>query len=1236
VKNFFEKSLIIIITFLLIFPVLTGCQSAEKPLSLIIVWHNHQPFYEDPTSNSYILPWVRLHAVKDYYRMPYLLSNYKDVKATFDLSGSLISQISDYMGGAEDKNEILSKKPISNLTVDEKLQILAIPGGFFDLNWDHILKKVPMYEAILNKRNDAFKNFGIPLDKEKIVNYLSKEDYINLIALFNLFWMDPEYIKSNNVLNPLLEKAYAGNNFTEDEIKIILSEQLKIIPKVFQIYKELLDKNQIELVTTPYSHPISPLLTDFGWTDDLKLQIDTANEIFNNVFQNKPGGAWASECALNDDTLKIFSEKGWLWTISDTDNLKDIGIDTKTDNLSKYIPYNIDGVTVFFRDKYLSDGISFRYSGKTVEDAVNDVKNTLLDLQKDNKNEKLVYTIALDGENAWEYYQNDGNDFLNAFYGLISDLEKQNKVRTITPSEYIKKFGPGETIKSHSVKTLNLENADISNVKSYSGLPTQEINGYFGESSWVNPTLDTWIGEPQENIAWAWLKDARSLYLYKKNSVGEDAQKKALEALLRAEGSDWFWWYGSDQSSGNDMSFDRLFKIYISNIYNYLGENMPQYLYGNFFPDGAPYISEQVALTEGKTETLPMKDEKIKSSISLKGNELKIGLQNTPKKILIGIYNGKSLNSFFKEQKVPQKFSMSPFPFDISSVGMPIDTEISETSSAYPLQISISTEKLNKNNLFIAFATLDNEKNLTPLSNPIQIKLPIKIEGETIGELFDDEGDDNGPGSYVYPLNEIFKNSGNRLFDLVSFTMIDSGDVYVMQYKMGNLGGNPWNGPTGISFQIIETYIDFKDGGLTDAIDTNGPKVAFSEDHKWDIAIRTAGWSYGNYVKLSDGSVVQGELQIQADSSNNIITITIPKKYMEISQSYKPYIAIISGSQDGYGPGYWRTVGITPSEWGGGGADTDAFNSGISSNIYDIFVPEGLTQNKILTGYDITNKTLASIPYLPLEKAKAVPKLTGIIDLQGNTTPGSEFSLTISVKNIGKGNQPDNPGSEISVSIPDYLRIKTLKADSGKVSFENNTINWNGTIATSQEINITSTFELDKNVPNATNLDFKGTLLYDEKASKENTAKTEFEKNFTVKYPVYLEINADSNVFKRNGITTPVDTSGKLKIEYKEDWDDLVGPVENIVKALGGIYNFDAEKNKMTIVFMGNTYEHWIGQNKSLINGSAIPLFPNKPDIKSYIQDKIPFLPLKSIAYGLKLSYTFNGEKKSANLNYLP
>ncbi|MGC9072650.1 MAG: glucodextranase DOMON-like domain-containing protein [Caldisericum sp.] len=1221
-----KKILVTVVLFSIILPFFAGCVPKVKPLNVIIVFHNHQPFYKDPESNTYILPWVRLHGAKDYYRMPFLSSQYKDIHITYDLSGSLIDQIKDYLNGKVDKYQIVSQVDPNKLTVDQKFFMLSIPGGFFDINWDHIVKKVPLYTDLLNKRQEIFRKYSVE-DKEKLVNSFTSQDYLNLQTLFNLFWLDTDYIKNDPELSQLFDKAFKKENFTINERNLVLKKQMEIMSMILPEYKKLMDEKLIELVTTPFSHPISPLLLDFGLANELKDQLSASNKLFKETFGSTPSGIWASECALNDEVLRIFNNVGLKWTISDIENLPQLGID-KNDPVKAHLPYTINGVTVFFRDKYLSDGIGFRYSGKSVEEAVSDVETTLTNLQKLNSTGDLVYTIALDGENAWEYYENDGNDFLKAFYSKLSALENKGIIKVVTPSEYLSKF-KGHEISLHKVTSLDLANKDVSNVNSYSNLPKREYDGYFGESSWINPTLDTWIGEPQENIAWMWLLDAYKKFKEKENSLSFDVRNQVKRDLMIAEGSDWFWWYGSDQNSGNDPAFDRLYKLYLGEIYKKLNYPIPDYLFGNYFPDGEPYISTELSLKDTEPVSINnLANVKIGNMIYDQKNNV-LNLELNSNNYIVAVYNGKSLNAFLSEQIKPTSFLINNFPYTNASIGMPVDFEIYGEKKLY----SIDLNDLNLSKMYVVVVSIKNG-NVKAETLPIKLKFPVKIGGVLIGELYDQANDDNGPGTYTYPLNEVFQNKGH-LFDLISFKMYDANDNYILVYEMGSIGDNPWNGPNGFSFQIIETYFDLEDGGRTEPIDVNGPNVMIDENHPWDVAIRIAGWSYGNYIQNAKGEVIQGELGLSVDNEKNTITVIMPKKYLSINPNYKPYVCVISGSQDGYGAGYFRAITLTATEWTLGGADPNALNAGVLPKVIDIFTPKDKTQKEFLTSYDINNKKLAIIPMLPLEKAKEVPNLISSYKLNiGNVTPpNSEFSLDIEVKNVGKGDQKDLEGNELSLYIPDFVQVKKVIASSFKSSKDYKEITFNGSIKSGGVENIKIIFVLANNVPNAYKADFKEILSFDGDAIGKNSTTSTFEFYFYTKYKLEIELPFNMNYLLRNGEKFQF-KNGNIRTEYIDKLKDVTTSIEDLCNSLGISYNFDGKK--LTLVFMDNKYEHWIGQNKALLNGYAIPLVPEEPDVRSYVENGELKFPVKALAYAFKFKYNIDSVNKTANLYYLP
>ncbi|MEM3754929.1 MAG: glycoside hydrolase family 57 protein, partial [Candidatus Bathyarchaeia archaeon] len=518
--NYFSRRIIIIVILLIISNLIffSSGTEGEKPLNIIIVWHYHQPCYRDPMKENFLLmPWVRMHSAKNYYRMAEIISLYPDIHVTFDFSGSLMQQIEDYIKyNATDLGETLSKTPIENLTLKDKMILLSIPGGMFDINWARIVTKVPRYNELLEKRQKAFKlfdNLPEPERSEKITAYFTNQDYIDLMALFNLHWLDPEYVKRNSELSPLLEKGYKFEAYTQADINLILEYHRKLLKEIFLTYKKLIEKGQVEVVPTPYTHPILPLLADFGWDEDIQLQIQKGIELFKKYFSVIPKGMWSPEAAVNEASILSMAMQGITWTIADETTLMKAGIDTNN-KYSLYRPYKIEKddkkIIIFFRDSDLSNRISFTYQSWATEKAIADIEKYLLNIQKLNKDEWKVLTIALDGENPWERYPNNGNDFLHTLYKKLEELQKQGKVRTLTPSEYLKVYEP-ISMKISEQKVLNLKDKDISLITEYKDLPLTKKLQILPEGSWAGD-LATWIGEKQENIAWMWVAKARQAF----------------------------------------------------------------------------------------------------------------------------------------------------------------------------------------------------------------------------------------------------------------------------------------------------------------------------------------------------------------------------------------------------------------------------------------------------------------------------------------------------------------------------------------------------------------------------------------------------------------------------------------------------------------------------------------------------------------------------------------------------
>lgn len=1011
-----------------------------KPLNVIIVWHQHQPYYYDPIQDVYTRPWVRLHAANNYWKMAHYLSEYPDVHVAIDLSGSLIAQLADYMNGKKDTHQIITEK-IANgepLTVEDKWFMLQAPGGFFDhtipwngepvtdQNGNPIRDFWDRYTELKNKMMNAKAKYAnLPLEEQKVAvtNEFTEQDYIDLAVLFNLAWIDYDYIMNTPELKALYEKVDEGG-YTRDDVKTVLNAQLWLLNHTFEEHEKinyLLGNGNVEVTVVPYAHPIGPILNDFGWESDFDAHVKKSHELYKKYLGDgrvTPQGGWAAESALNDKTLEILAENGWQWVMTDQLVLDRLGVEKTIENYHKpwVAEFNGKKIYLFPRDHALSDRVGFTYSGMNQYQAVQDFVNELLKLQKQNYDGSLVYVVTLDGENPWEHYPYDGKLFLEELYKKLTELQNAGLIKTLTPSEYIKLYGDkAKELTPKMMERLDFTTEDKVNAllkakslgELYDMVGVQE-EMQWPESSWIDGTLSTWIGEPQENYGWYWLYQARKALMENKDKMSQDAWNKAYEYLLRAEASDWFWWYGNDQDSGQDYTFDRYLKTYLYEIYKLAGVEPPSYLYGNYFPDGQPYITRALdGLGEGDKKEYSSESALAKGvevyfegdgiHFLVKGdlNEFEVSLSSPDERIG---------NTFTILQKRPTELRYSLFPLSKDSVGMLITTHVvykDGKAEVYKAKDYETSEKVgdvtakktdagvevvvpfdylsNPSDFYFAVSTVNENGELEVISSPVELKLPVQVKGAVIADIADPEGDDHGPGTYTYPTDSVFKPG---VFDLLRFRMLEQADSYVMEFYFKDLGGNPWNGPNGFSLQIIEVYLDFKEGGNSSAIkmfpDGPGSNVNLDPFHPWDVALRIAGWDYGNLIVLPNGTAIQGEMQISADPTKNSIVVKLPKKYFPGVSDYGLYASVLVGSQDGYGPDKWRPVAVEAEQWKGGGADPQAVIAGVAPRVYDMLVPEGFkpTQEEQLKSYDTENGKLATVVMIPLVEGTGGEKPT--------------------------------------------------------------------------------------------------------------------------------------------------------------------------------------------------------------------------------------------------------------------
>ena len=532
---------------------------------LAILWHQHQPYYKDLVTGEMLMPWVRLHGIKDYIGMVDVLDEFPSLKLNFNLVPSLIDQLDDYIRGACTERHLeLARKDADSLEEDE---IKAILDSFFMANWENMINSHPRYGELLARRN--FERRSV----DKVWRKFTHQELRDLQVWANLAWFHPLVIERDPFLKSLVEK---DRDYAEDDKQAMLAKQMDVLARVLPKHRELQDQGRIEVSTTPYYHPILPLLCDMrsahralprmklpdvkgDWKEDARRQLQMAARLYREKFGREPRGLWPSEGSVSPEMLTLAVEAGFAWMATDEEILaRSLDLPMYRDCSQRinrpdvlYQPYNVRSddavIRMIFRDHYLSDLVGFKYQWMPPEDAANDLLTRLWNIRQSAPHNDHFVAIILDGENAWEHYRNSGLDFLRTLYRRITN---EQWLETVTISDYLHHRPPGVTI------------------------------GNLFSGSWIGHNFATWVGHPEKNTGWECISHTRAFLTTVK--AADPAKQEALDAawqeLYIAEGSDWFWWYGDDHFSGNDEAFDELFRKHLKNVYTLVGHEPPQFL----------------------------------------------------------------------------------------------------------------------------------------------------------------------------------------------------------------------------------------------------------------------------------------------------------------------------------------------------------------------------------------------------------------------------------------------------------------------------------------------------------------------------------------------------------------------------------------------------------------------------------------------------------------------------------
>ncbi len=527
-------------------------------INLAFLWHMHQPNYVDPIKKEFIMPWVRLHAMQDYLDIPSAILKPENAKTNINFVPSLLEQLEFYIDKKySDSYLMVVEKDVKVLTDLEKNFIV---DKLFNINIEKVVLKSTRYKELFQKKEDL-----LITKKDNIGLEFFEQEIRDLQVHFQLGWSGTK-LKNNIFIKELIKK---DRGFTEEEKNKLLTIQYQFLIEVRDYIKSLANNNNCEVSITPFYHPIIPIMNDISnvnkaWSNSSipnnfsnmsyysKKHLKKAEDYAIRFFGKRITGMWPAEGSVSKDFLELLQETKIEWIATDEAILaKSRGYSPSLDELST--PYLYNNKYIFFRNHSLSDKIGFVYSNWDKIDAVNNFIEELNHFRANINREEALITIILDGENAWEYYEQHGEPFLTELFDKLSNVDWINLT---TFSNYIEK------------------NKKI--IPSLDNL----IPG-----SWIDGNFNTWINEPIKNKYWEYLFHLNNIIKNRRlnNLIGLDTLKTIEEHFMIAQGSDWMWWAGEGHSSSNDLDFDLLFRNYLIKIYSLLSLDAPIELYSPLY-----------------------------------------------------------------------------------------------------------------------------------------------------------------------------------------------------------------------------------------------------------------------------------------------------------------------------------------------------------------------------------------------------------------------------------------------------------------------------------------------------------------------------------------------------------------------------------------------------------------------------------------------------------------------------
>jgi len=934
----------------------------DNRLEVMLLWHQHQPLYPVDSSGVVTRPWVRLHAAKDYVDMVNLAASYPDLHVTFNLTPVLLLQLEALSNGTVDTYQVHTEIPAADLTPEQRQFVF---DRFFDIN-PKVIAKFPRFKELSKLR-------------PKGVDAFDDRDLTDLQVLFNLGWTDPDELAKE----PLAALVAKGHDFVEADKATVLAEHLRLVKEVAPAYKVAWDTGRIEIATTPLAHPILPLLADtnlaldgdptallpdarFRHIPDATEQVRRGLDVAERILGRRPQGMWPGEGSVAQMVLPLFSREGVRWVASGEDVLArtlDIGSfnrgagDLVEEASSLYRPWSATfnrnpDLPVFFRDTRLSDQIGFQYSGMSAQAAADDFMARLdaIDKATADMADPRVVSVVLDGENAWENYPNDGKDFLNALY---TALTTSDRMRTVTPSEVLDAFG-----------------------NQIEPMPS------VAAGSWIDGNFGTWIGEKEEATAWDYLARARDDLAAAEASVASDVYEAAFEKMLFAEGSDWFWWYGSDQNSGNDDYFDSAYRELLGQMYDELGDPRPDWLDVPIIPAASvpPTVSPNDLVSVSVDGSVGDGEWVDGGRFEVGATTLRYGFDR--ENLYLALSDGSEATRVWvgapAGSGVPRDAAGDLLGFGATHVIDLANRCVAATGSSDCVPVSASGSEIAVplsalgpldfgDRLLLA---VESPSGLFPVSGPAQVSVPDVSNVEILASFTDPVADDHGPGSYVYPFDDVFVAGS---FDLEGFKVGLTDTDVVFTFDVVAPIHNPWSSANGLSVQTFDVYADVDLGSGTGAqMLLDGRNAALEDGNGWDFALTVEGWESAVFDAAADGTVVESaptfDTIVVPDRGQ--VTVRIPRELLPAGDPSTWGWAVALLSQEGFPSGGVRRVRdvlANPEQWRLGGAPAGSVTH---TRIMDLLNPEPRVQEASLSdvpsptpaGEEITVGDVARVP----------------------------------------------------------------------------------------------------------------------------------------------------------------------------------------------------------------------------------------------------------------------------------